>query len=360
VSAAPWRPSEEERRRVAEAVSRAVEAVEGCLARSGVEFDEVRAVGSTAKDTFLPGDSDVDVVVVSEDVDGAFRAVSSCLPGSEKKGDLKIWRARVGGGEVDVVVVHPSRTRRWFTLRHAEIYSGLSERQRDDVRRLKAYLKSRCAYGAEVGGVTGVAAEEMVRRFGSAEEACRRVVESDSPFWLQDPAAEEAGVKRNLLASVTQPKWELAREACRALLAGEELEDYSCRFERVRPGWTIIDVERPHPQRDRSFQAGWSACLSACRELRAAEPDVEECSCDAYVDGGRLKVAFKVRPEQLPPTREACVPPWAGDEAVEAFKARHPGHYVREDGYVCAQVERRVTRPAEFVARRILDRLTGG
>ena len=120
-----------------------VNLVEQELRRHGVNYVKVVAGGSTAKDTFLAGDHDIDIFVLTPEPEKALEVFKKILPnGVRKEGELTIWHGKTEDGfEVDLVAVHPEYTTRWFTLEHTEIYSNLSESQKEGVRILKALFK---------------------------------------------------------------------------------------------------------------------------------------------------------------------------------------------------------------------------
>jgi len=210
--------------------------------------------------------------------------------------------------------------------------------------------------------------EELVRRFtspgGTPEEAvdkvCREVIAHERPFWLQDPAAERVGVRRNLLASVYPEKWELVRLACRDWLRDRSFlyeKPTADRSREVREslGWYTFELPSTGAK-DRDFQLARSLCYAACREVRSRERDVTECLCDAYSDGRRVVVAVKA-PRELSPTRLHCIDPArAPPEAVEKFKERHPNWFVTEDGRVCAEVPRTIREPLRYIEEYVRKR----
>lgn len=362
----PFIPSVREVEEVRETISKLSELVESELRRSGAKFDKIVAGGSTAKGTFLSGDTDIDLFIVTENTDEVFEIVKKIFPnGRRKMGELKIWNFKYGRFDVDLVVVNPELSERWFTLQHTEIYSKMSENQKNTVRILKALFKSYACYGAENGGITGVAVEELVRRYtdpsvspeDGAVKVCSMILQHQSPFWLQDPAGERVNVKRNLLASVYPEKWELIRRACSDYLTNRSftyVKSTSDLFAKIREseGWTVVKLPSTG-MKDRDFMKGRSLCYNACKLLKSVERDLRVCVCDAYSDGREVAVAFKV--DKLSPTRVHCISPSAPREAIERFKEAHPDWYITNDGKICVNIERKIKDTVKFMREKILE-----
>ena len=220
----------------------------------------------------------------------------------------------------------------------------------------KAFFKSYGVYGAEVGGIVGVAVEELVRRYGTLENICRLFVESNpEELWLQDPVLKRP---RNLLASVSKSKWKKIRKACREFLETGKFTYRKYTVERFLEdyrGYRIVECER---KLDRAvdYHTALSVCNSAGRRVQNLERDVEY-DCEVFVGGDRLLVAFKATPDPLPPKREVCIPKKL-TLAVEGFKKAHPDVELYEKGeYVCGLVNRKITNPTEEMGEIILSEM---
>jgi len=359
-------PTEQEKESIRVMIDGLIDLLRRELERRGVRFYKIVPGGSTARGTFLHGDHDIDIFIVTSEPDRAIRIVRELFPrGVEKKGELEIWNTRVDDYNIDIVAVNPETVERWFTLEHTEIYSKMSNEQKRIAIALKALFKTWCAYGAENGGISGVAVEELVRRFTEPGDTvdrgivkvCEQIVTHEEPFWLQDPAAERHGIPRNLLASVVEEKWRLLQKACIEYFNTHQIpytppgaEKY--RFIRESEGWKTIQLESTG-NRHLDFHKTRSICITYCNRLRNSEKDVQECICDSYSDGKKVIVAVKV-PEQLPPYRTVCIEPWKiGREAVEKFIEKHPDYYIDNYGRICTTVPRKITRPFEYIKQNI-------
>jgi tRNA nucleotidyltransferase (CCA-adding enzyme) len=164
--------------------------VQSCLERQGFSSFEVSLQGSVAKDTFIRSDVDLDVFILLDPnsftlnwIEEEFtKIVSSCLqengyPVILKYATHPYVTTIIDGIEIDIVPA--------FKVKDAEsiitavdrtpfhtkyVKSKLSdEKQRDEVRILKAFLKAWDLYGAEIKtqGFSGYLAELLIIKYGS-------------------------------------------------------------------------------------------------------------------------------------------------------------------------------------------------
>ncbi len=162
--------------------------VRWCLEEEGLPYLEVSAQGSFAKDTFLRNDVDIDLFVLfdkgvkPEELELKFvPSIKRCL---EARGFRTVIKYAthpyvtvvVGNVEIDVVpAYYVSDPREIITavdrtpFHTAYITSKLSEKEKDEVRLLKAFMKGVGVYGAEVRvrGFSGYLAELLIVRYGS-------------------------------------------------------------------------------------------------------------------------------------------------------------------------------------------------
>jgi len=348
-------PSDEEKKRVTGYVKGLVAEVESFVSDAGLEADVV-PVGSTAKDTFLSGASDVDVFVVSDDYKKLFELVKLWKPeGKVKRGELLIWNYREDGFEIDLVFVPPDHPK-IETLRHTEYYKrNLTSRMRDEVRKAKAFFKSRGVYKAELGGITGVAIEELIRRYGTFDGVCRFFVEYNyGEVHLQDPTASRP---RNLLASINKTRWKQIQDSCKRYLVTKkpELKPFTKAdfIERHREA-VIIKCDRRFDVAT-DFNTSLSLCHKAGNETRNYEPEIS-FFCDSYVDDEVL-IAAKVEPPTLPEQKEVCIPKKLTG-AIEAFAEAHPEVELYQKGeYLCGVVERTISEPQRYMTEKLIERM---
>jgi len=348
-------PSKIEEAKIEKITNKEVKATEQWLTDLEIKADVV-PVGSTVKGTFLKGVSDVDIFVVSPQYERLFGYVRYWKPeGRVKRGELLIWTYRKNGFEVDLVFIPPDYPK-IDTLKHTEFYkSALTKEMKNEVRKAKAFFISVGTYKAEVGGITGVAIEELIRQHKTLEGLCRFVVDNRlEDVWLQDPTTSRP---RNLLASIDPVRWDQMQKVCQELLEGRkprlrifDLTD----FKRLHKDKKIVECKRQF-DRATDFMTALSLCKRSGNELRSLEEDVKY-ACDAYVDDSIL-IAFKATPEVLPPKREVCIPKKL-KEAIDSFKRVHPDVKVyQRENYVCGLVERRVVNANAFIGDSLVGRM---
>ena len=348
-------PSEEEKKRLKNRISRLVDELNSFISEAGFEA-KVVPTGSTAKDTFLKGSSDIDIFIVSENYRDIFNLIRYLKPnGKIKRGELLIWNYRENGYDVDLVFVPPGFPK-IETLKHTEFYNKhLTEEMKNEVRKAKAFFKSHGVYKAEIGGITGVAIEELIRQKGTLENLCHFIVNNDlEEVWLQDPTTSRP---RNLLASINKTRWRQMQEACRKYLetGKPDLKPFTEEtFKQRYRDYAIIKCERKYDVAT-DYHTSLSLCNKAGNQTKSLEPDIS-FSCDSYVEDNIL-IAMKTNPETLPPTKEVCIPENLA-EAIENFKRKHPeARTYRKNGYICAQIKRSITQPQQYMVEQLLKRM---
>ena len=161
-------------------------------------------VGSIAKRTYIKGEHDIDFFILTENQEEVFKELQILYPsGIHKQGELLIWSGNISNHMVDLVVVKPDHIV-VETLAHTDFFNKrLNDKMRREVIKGKAYMKTEGLYGAEVGGITGVCIEELVRLHNTFYNACQFLVDSPKRPFIQDPTKSKS---RDLLASVVSRK----------------------------------------------------------------------------------------------------------------------------------------------------------
>jgi len=342
-------PSEKEIEHIENVKKKIASSIRECI--TGIDYD-LKFAGSTELGTFVSGEHDVDVFIISKDKDRAFDMVSKCISGARKKGELDIWHTSVDGVEVDIVFIDP-RHPKTQTLLHTEHYKKvLTGDMKREIIKAKALMKNRGCYSAELGGITGIALTELIVKYGSLEKACE-ALERDKGLILQDPT----NPKRNLLASVTPTKWECIKKACREYretgkLPTEKYTEETFKKEMKEKGFSILEL----PRQD-DVAVDYSRVMSICNacgnELVNLEKDVEKPECNAYVKSKTI-IAFKA-PEKLSEEKEVRISRNLPEEVLEAFKKVHPDAKV-EGEYLVAKVKRKITEPKKWLEQCITDK----
>jgi len=345
-------PSKEEVKKVHGIRDSLIEKVKNLMDKQGIKA-KIMAVGSTAKDTFVSGDMDIDIFIVTPEYKRAYSIVKQkFLDGKRKEGPMDIWHFIHSGYDVDLVCIPPDHPRIQSLEHTAFMNRNLTPEEKREVIKAKALFKSRGVYGAEIGGIVGVALEELVRRHHNLENVCRVLTSKKEKPFLPDPV----NPKRDMLASIVKRRWEQIRKVCEEYLHKKKVtfRPYSFReYVRDRVSWKHLLFSR---RRDRAtdFTTALSTCHHALNEIRNREPEVKG-KCDAYV-WNKTVVSYKVTPEKLPKTKLHCGPPIKNKEAVEAFRLVHPDSFVK-NGRICTLIERERTDINGWMAELIYEKM---
>ncbi|NPA96092.1 MAG: CCA tRNA nucleotidyltransferase [Crenarchaeota archaeon] len=253
-----------------------------CLDELGVRDYEVTVQGSYAKDTFISGDADIDVFFLLKPYRYTTRFIEMFLvPGLKRCLESRGIRtvldyaahpyvtAFVGGVEVNIVPAFRVSSPRNLvspvdrTPFHTEyVRSKLSEGMRDEVRLLKAFMKSVGVYGAEVRvqGFSGYLTELLVIKYGSFLNVLRESAKwkpyktcIDIEGYYKSPrdclkrfprsvmvVVDPVDPQRNAAAAVGLRSFSLFRICARMFL----LKPSTKFFEPYRPKAEVQDVER--------------------------------------------------------------------------------------------------------------------
>ena len=348
-------PSQEEKEELKQKIRKIINELEKYISESGAKA-KVIPVGSTAKDTFLKGSSDIDIFIVSDKYQDLFSSIKYFKPsGKVKRGELLIWNYRDGSYDVDLVFVPPEHPK-IETLKHTEFYNKhLTNRMRDEVRKAKAFFRSHGVYKAEIGGITGVAIEELIRQKETFENLCRYIANHDlEDIWLQDPTTSRP---RNLLASVNKTRWKQTQKACREYLKTRKIDLKPFTEEDFRQRYsdrTIIKCERKYDTAT-DYHTALSLCNKAGNQTKSHEHDITFL-CDSYVEN-HILIALKTNPEKLPKYKEVCIPEKM-TEAIKNFKQQHPeANTYKKDGQICALIKRSITNPEKYMANQLIERM---
>jgi len=314
-------------------------------------------VGSTAKGTWLRDQSDIDIYVISEDKNRAYELVKETFPnGHDKKGQLLIWNFILNGFDVDLVLAVKG-IKREDTMQHTRFFKEhLSKRQINEVRKAKAYLRTRGVYGAEIGGIVGIAIEELIRQFKTFKKVCEAFTRSAMRPTIQDPTMTE---RRDLLACINNQRYKQLIQAFSDYLSNPRFKYQPMttqEFTNEYPKHCTMMFKRKY-DKSLDYQTLTSIADKAKRILKQLDPEAT-ADFDTYVDSETIVMVHRVRPLELPETRTVCVDPKLAN--VEAFKAVHSDAWI-EGEKVCAVVKRKAIFPdtwfynyvrAEMVRRR--------
>jgi len=316
-------------------------------------------VGSTAKGTWLRGHSDIDIYVICDaeaDPDKSkeksfFHASKILYPkGHEKKGQLTIWNFQLNGFDIDLVFVSKGWHKREDTTKHTDYFNEhLTDAWKFEVRKAKAYFKSKGVYGAEIGGIVGVAIEALIVLKSGFIDVCEWL-SKERPF-IQDPTMTEP---RDLLASITNRRWRQLQQACTEYLKNPNFE-YKVmsvnEFMMQYPDHCTLIFKRKL-DRALDFQTLTSIVTKTYREMRNLEPAIS-LKFDTYVDSDKAIICYRIQPYELPPKRMVSIDPSIVKyKDCLAFKEAHPDSY-EAMGKIHAMVDRKIRFPDTYFCNEV-------
>ena len=323
---------------------------------------EIVDVGSTAKGTWLLGESDIDLYLHSKDHYRTWKMVQKFYPeGHEKKGQLLIWNVKIEGYDVDLVVPSPYMNKREDTTKHTEYFrKHLTDEMRKEVREVKALFKTYGVYGSEIGGIVGVAIEQIIVMMDQANSQdrikglCSLLINATHP-WIQDPTMTKP---RNLLACIYIERWKQLQEVCR--------EYRKTRTFTYNPMTTDGFLEKYagthctlmyHRKLSKAYDYFTlnNAATHALKIVRTQEKEITG-EFDAFVDNERIVLCYKIEPLELSKMKESCVSPDKAD--IQAFMNAHSNTYSKvETKELCTMVERKVVFPETFFSTEVARRM---
>jgi tRNA nucleotidyltransferase (CCA-adding enzyme) len=320
---------------------------------------EIKDVGSTVKGTFVRGSTDLDLYVISENPEKAYKIVQEYFPrGNAKRGQLTIWNTNVEDLDIDFIFVSPKFSKREDTFKHAEFYSThLNKHMKFEIIRAKAYLKTKGLYGAEMGSIVGVCIEELIRQKKTWLEVCKFLAFSPKRPTLQDPTMTNP---RDFLASITKEKYPILLKACFDYIQNPHfkykpmtMEQFIARHE----GFCVLIWERKE-DKALDFQSIHSSATHIRNIITNREKGEATIEFDTFIDNSSICLVYKAHPKILSPTKEVCLDPKIvkQQENIKGFTDAHKDFY-QKDGLVCAMVKRAIPLPEVFFVENIAQRI---
>ncbi|WP_457615255.1 CCA tRNA nucleotidyltransferase [Methanopyrus sp.] len=374
---------------------------------------EAELIGSVARDTWLPGASDVDVFCVfpkDRDLDEIVevtlevgREAIEALGGESR--EEYAHHPYVGGEvehrgrtfEVDVVPCYDTEPGEVITpvdrTPHHNRYVKEHLEDTTEARLLKAFVKAIGAYGAEVRvkGFSGYLCELLVIHYGSFEEVLRGAVRSWRPglvidiegfvgevyedydevretFEDQDPALivlDPVDPERNVAAALSKRQLTRFLLAARAFLNDpspeffREREPEPASSEEVRE-WlsrnpthvVTIEVRLPDEVEDVYWPQLERTARSLSRVLENEGFEVRRWYVmrDSREERGYVLLEFEHG--ELPELEWRVGPSgWVREDRIRGFVRAHGRFWVEEDGELATRAERRFVRPEDLLKR---------
>ncbi len=326
-------------------------------------------VGSAARGTWLANDHDLDIflgVAPGDNLAAALEVARAVAPQHEEKyAEHAYVHARVDGYDVDLVPCYlvaaaadlQSAVDR--TPFHAKYVSSRIQGREDEVLLLKQFMKGVGVYGSElkVGGFSGYLAELLILFYGSFAKVLQ-AAGSWRPGQRLDPeghgtakhiepliVVDPVDPGRNVAAALTLDKMLLFVCACRAFLAGPDVdffspqrpdplsdEQLSLLLEARGTLPILIDFEAPPVVEDVLYPQLRKAEESISALLERSGFSVMRSDIASYRD--RALLLFEMEVWLLPAAARRMGPPVWEAEHLARFLAAHPmplsGPYIRE------------------------------
>ncbi len=249
-------PSDDERKALERALKSAIRRVESTIEDMGLNA-EVTPVGSAVRDTWLPGNYELDIFVLFPKEAGDKHVLGELIKEIAKRafGNFRQNYAehpyvivRFEGFDIDLVPAYKIKSGERIVssvdrtpLHTSYVLSKL--RSPSEVRLLKAFLKSINAYGAEekVGGFSGYLCELLVIYYGSFLDTIMNASKWRPPVYIdperhlseeyalsmfRDPliVVDPVDPRRNVAAALTLTQFNRFRVAAKAFLNKPDIE----------------------------------------------------------------------------------------------------------------------------------------
>jgi len=341
--------------------------------------------GSFAKDTWLPGDVDIDVFVkIATSVDESKfeeiglnvgrEALRGYKPG-KKYAQHPYTEATVDGFKVNVVPCYDVRPGEWRSAADRSVHhvtfvrENLDDGARVQVRLLKRFMKGVGVYGAEIEkeGFSGYATEVFIHRHKSFESALRSFAEfvpasKEEYFALFDPIDD----KRDLGKAMSRETVAKMVMASRAFLEKPSIAFFRKVSGKARPKLQNRVYVIAFEHEELSEDTLWGELKRSARQI--AKHVREEGFALARVEAASDRVrssAIILLPvvDALSSIEERVGPGVELMEGAKSFAAKNGGAaeliWVGEDGRLRLLARRRFTSLGKFLDEVIESRVDG-
>lgn len=274
-------PSDEERSLLESTLREVIDKVSGAVRKLGLDA-QVVPVGSAVRDTWLPGNYELDVFVLFPKETGDKKVLGDLIieiarevfeEYEQNYAEHPYVKVKYKNFEVDLVpaysISHGERIKSAVDrtpLHNSYVKSKL--KSPDDVRLLKAFMKSIDAYGAEerVGGFSGYLCELLIIHFGdflsliesAAGWGSRVYIDPEGhlteeyalavfkgPMIVVDPVDP----RRNVAAALTETQFNRFKVAAKSFLRNPSLEFFERGLRKATHRCTLKQVEKELSER---------------------------------------------------------------------------------------------------------------
>lgn len=368
------------------------------MARLKKEIGSARIVlaGSFAKGTFLEGDRDIDIFVLfrhsveKEAMEGIIRAaVEGAFPGAFFQvayAQHPYVRVFTEGRKIDVVPAYEVGHGQHFELRTAVdrsqlhtdyILSKMSQKQKDEVRLLKRFLKANLLYGAEikVQGFSGYLCELLILRYGAFEKAVKSVsqwrertlIDLEGKLKKEDALAKFASPlvvidpvdrSRNVSAVVSEENYESLISLSRAFAKSRNKVAFFAKKAITAEHMEVflkkrniycISFEAPEVVDDVLW--GQVRRFHCATEAAMRKEGFETIGYGLDRCGGNICILLELLNDALPATKIVPGPPLRFVKDCEKFSAQYKKSAFVHEGRMMAKVKRDTRTMEQFFGK---------
>ncbi|MEF8879406.1 MAG: CCA tRNA nucleotidyltransferase [Candidatus Thermoplasmatota archaeon] len=395
-------PSGEFRKKTKETVKKIRKRIEKEISRENLPV-EIELVGSTAKDTYLEGNMDIDFFLVypihfskKEIAEKTLKIAERILENTEHSyAEHPYLKGFFNNFEVEIVpCYHVEEARNKIsavdrTPYHTSfVQKNLREEQKADVRLLKQFLKGIGSYGAEaeIQGFSGYLCEILIIKYQSFRELLKKTKhwkpygttislddkkhpEFDEPLVFVDPVDSE----RNVASAVAEETLKLFIQASQEYLSSPRKTFF---FPNPVKPWSIekiketlqkqkdqyIGIKFPKPDIiDENF---YPQLRKACRAINQglAENDFNVKDITYYAaDSEEVYIIVKLENRSLSETKLHMGPPLDQEQHVQRFLEKWRNHpRLAEDPFeknnrIYVEIKRRYTKVEDFLQNNLED-----
>ncbi|VVB98202.1 CCA-adding enzyme [uncultured archaeon] len=364
--------------------------------RRQVKGAKVALAGSFAKGTFLEGDKDVDVFVLfkhnveKEALEGIVKgAVENAFPGAFYQiayAQHPYVRVFLQGRKIDVVPAYEASHGRHFELKsavdrsqlHTEyILEKMGQRQKDEVRLLKKFLKSNHLYGAEirVQGFSGYLCELLILKYGTFSKAMKNISEwkertflavegeakpgamekFETPLVVLDPVDAD----RNVSAVVSSANYFALIALARAFLSSADKAGFfskkalsAAALKKLVGKRNAYCIVFPAPKIVDDILWGQVRKFYSTLSCAMKKEGFEILGCSMDRCNGSVCIAFELLNSELPENKVIYGPPLRYRADCEKFAAHYTnGQLLILEGRLAALAKRKVRTPEQFLGK---------
>jgi tRNA nucleotidyltransferase (CCA-adding enzyme) len=325
------KPSAEEAKKVIDKADRALKIVQKLHPESIVG-------GSVAKRTFLRNSGDIDIFLLfpkdeklEEKID-LLEKIAVKVGGKAEKtyAQHPYVRTEFEGTVVEIVpaydtppseIISATDRSQW----HVKFVEKFPEALKDEVRIIKAFFKGITVYGADtkVEGFSAYATEVLAQKRGGFVKFLESVEKMSWPISQSDPVDP----KRNVLASVSEEKFNLLKEAARKYLEKPSLKFFfpekPAAPESLPPG-NLVLVKMPLPELPADAVWGWAK--GKARKI-SRNSELQGYVCEKFGVFAGPEVFILMKFNKLKQDVVEIRGPPVDHKNARGFKAVHSGWY---------------------------------